>query len=122
LREILFTDRPQSGRLLEELFRGKGAMKFMDAYAAIAKPRGDPDRAERLAREGIDEERINKRVKSAVSHLRTQLWASMRSGRFNIIKYEPGTGKYRLLLPIGVSVPRLDAESRCTGEYEFMSY
>jgi hypothetical protein len=123
LREIRFEERPQSRLLLDELFRGKGSMDFMEAYVSIDKLRSDPDRGERLAHNGIDADKINnirKRVKSAVSYLRKQLIANMDNGMFKIIEYEPGTGRYRLLVPIGASVRRVEGSR--SGEYEFIPY
>ncbi len=120
LREIQFKDRPQSALLLEESFRGKGTMGFMEAYVAIEKLRSDPDRGERLAHIGIDETKVRKRVKPAVSHLRSQLFDNMQTARFNIIKYETGSGRFRLLVPIGASDRRL--EGRRSGEYAFIPY
>jgi hypothetical protein len=123
LREILFEDRPQSALLLEELFRGKGSMTFMEAYAAMAKMRIDPDRAVRLARLGIDEDKIRKRVKSGVSHMNRELRANMRTvNKIKLTEYERGTARYRFLPRIGASVPRFEGEDRRFGEYKFMPY
>ncbi len=104
-RLIHFPRGPQGGTLLNLFREGRGVLTIRRAYEGLYGDLGDPDLSERmLAILHYESKVIFRRIKSAVSHLKKQLFEAMKDDPSEIIEYEKGQSRYRLLVQIGTAV------------------